>query len=159
MDIGVYPVSLVRVIAGTRAPAFTPSRAGASGVDRALAATLEFPSGLLAQLTCSFEACTHRQALIAGAQGVIETSFSNHTADASQAVLKLRVGTNKDAVDSTVQTSAVNGFLAEAESFESLVRRGPVRWAGTTPEESIDNMLTLDAIRRSARSDGAGETP
>ncbi len=160
MDIGTYPVSLARMIAKAR-----PTRVHAAaqwtggGGDRALAATLEFDSGLFAQITCSFSACLHRQALIAGSNGVIQTTYLNHTSSAAQAVLQLRVGTDKDAVDSFVQTSAVNGFLAEAEAFERLVRGGPTQWSGTTPEESIDIMLTLDAIRASARSGAAIEIP
>jgi len=160
MDVGTYPVSLVRMIARGR-----PSRAHAvaqwtsGGVDRVLAATLQFESGLFAQITCSFSTCVHRQALIAGSNGVIQTTYLNHTSAPAQAVLQLRVGTDKDAVDSTVQTSAANGFLAEAESFERLVRSGPAQWSGTTPEESIDIMLTLDAIRQSARTGSAIEIP
>jgi xylose dehydrogenase (NAD/NADP) len=160
MDIGTYPVSLARMIAKAR-----PIRVHAvaewstSGVDRALAATLEYESGLLAQITCSFNTCVHRQALIAGTHGVIQTTYLNHTSSASQAVLQLRVGTDKDAVDSIVQTSAINGFLAEANDFARLVSDGPAQWPGTTPEESIDGMLTLDAIRESARSGGTVEIP
>src|SRR5260370_74143 len=140
-----------RVAAGAQWPG--------AGAGRALAATLEFDSGLFAQIPCSFSACLHRQALIAGSNGVIQTTYLNHTSSAAQAVLQLRVGTDKDAVDSFVQTSAVNGFLAEAEAFERLVRGGPTQWSGTTPEESIDIMLTLDAIRASARSGAAIEIP
>jgi predicted dehydrogenase len=160
MDIGTYPVSLVRMIANTR-----PSRVHAvaewsgGGVDRALAATLQFESGLFAQITCSFSTCLHRQALIAGSNGVIQTTSLNHTSTVPQAAFQLRVGTDRDAVDSIVQTSPVNGFLAEAEAFERLVRSGPTQWSGTTPEESIDIMLTLDAIRTSARSGAAIEIP
>ncbi|HME40041.1 MAG TPA: Gfo/Idh/MocA family oxidoreductase [Steroidobacteraceae bacterium] len=155
MDIGVYPVSLACMIAKQR-----PARVHAvadwstSGVDRALAATLAFASGLFAQVTCSFSTCDHRQALIAGTNGVIQTTFLNHTSTPAQAVMKLRVGTGKDAVDSVVESSAVNGFLAEAESFARLVEFGPAEWSGATPEESIDIMATLQAIRESARGGG-----
>jgi xylose dehydrogenase (NAD/NADP) len=159
MDIGTYPVSLVRMIARARPIRVHSVAQWAGGVDRALAATLVFESGLFAQITCSFSTCVHRQALIAGSNGVVQTTYLNHTSTPAQAVLQLRVGTDKDAVDSTVQTSAVNGFLAEAESFERLVREGPTRWSGTTPEESIDIMLTLDAILKSARGGGTIESP
>jgi predicted dehydrogenase len=160
MDIGTYPVSLVRMVAKAR-----PIRVHAvakwtdGGVDRALAATLVFASGLFAQITCSFGTCVHRQALIAGSNGVIQTTYLNHTTAPSQAVLNVRVGTDKDAVDSIVQTSTLNGFLGEAESFERLVREGPAQWSGATPQESIDNMLTLEAILESARSGGTIEIP
>jgi xylose dehydrogenase (NAD/NADP) len=153
MDIGCYPLSLALMVARARP---TQVQAVAQwttrGVDRALAATLVFADGLLAQITCSFSTCLHRQAVIAGSNGLIDTTFLNHTSSASQAVLHLRVGTDKNAVDSVVQTSAINGFLAEAESFERLVREGPAAWTGTTPAESIDIALTLQAILDSART-------
>jgi D-xylose 1-dehydrogenase (NADP+, D-xylono-1,5-lactone-forming) len=160
MDVGSYPVSLVRMVAKSRpARVYAAAEWTASGVDRALAATLEFESGLFAQITCSFSTCLHRQALISGSSGVIQTTFLNHTYSLPQAVLQLRVGTGKDAVDTTVQTTAVNGFLAEAESFERLVRGGRAQWSGATPEESIDNMLTLNAILESARGGSKVEIP
>jgi len=159
MDVGVYPVSLAQMIAGTRPTRVHAVAHWAGGIDRTLVATLQFASGLLAQINCSFDTAPHRQALIAGSKGVIETTYMNHTSSAQQAVLRLRVGTDKDAVDSLVQTSPVNGFLAEAESLERLVRAGPAEWSGATPEESIDVMLTLEAILGSARSGAAVEIP
>jgi xylose dehydrogenase (NAD/NADP) len=155
MDVGVYPVSLARMIAGVRPIRVQAAAQWAGGVDRTLAATLHFASGLFAQINCSFDTGPHRQALIAGSKGVIETTYMNHTTSATEAVLRLRVGTDKNAVDSRVQTSPVNGFLAEAESFERLVRVGPEEWSGATPQESMDVMLTLEAILESARSGAA----
>ena len=159
MDVGVYPVSLARMIAGVRPTRVHAAAQWAGGIDRTLAATLQFASGLIAQINCSFDSGPNRQALIAGSKGVIETTYMNHTSTAQQAVLRLRVGTDKNAVDSLVQTSPVNGFLAEAESFERLVRAGPAEWSGATPEESIDVMLTLEAILGSARSGAAVDIP
>ncbi|HWX32409.1 MAG TPA: Gfo/Idh/MocA family oxidoreductase [Steroidobacteraceae bacterium] len=160
MDVGTYPVNLARMIAKARPiRVHAVAEWSASGVDRALAATLVYESGLFAQITCGFNTCVHRQALIAGTRGVIQTTYLNHTSVASQAVLQLRVGTDKDAVDSIVQSSAINGFLAEADSFARLVSEGPAEWLGTTPEESIDGMLTLEAILESARSGRTVEIP
>ncbi|MEP6884096.1 MAG: Gfo/Idh/MocA family oxidoreductase [Gammaproteobacteria bacterium] len=159
MDLGSYPVSLVRMAAKAR-----PTQVQATaqwtnrGVDRALAANLSFAGGLAAQISCSFSTCVHRQALLAGSSGVIQTTFLNHTTP-SQAVMQLRVGKDKDAVDSVVQTAAADGFLAEAESFARLVREGPAGWQGTTPDESIDIALTLEALLRSARSGTAIDIP
>jgi predicted dehydrogenase len=153
MDVGAYPVSLVRLVAKSRpAKVYAAAEWTTSGVDRAIAATLRFESGLFAQIACSFDACLHRQALISGSLGVIQTTYLNHTFGPEQAVLQLRSGTDRNAVDTTVQTSAVDGFLAEAESFERLVRGGAAHWSGATPEESMDIMLTLEAILKSARS-------
>src|ERR1700761_4229444 len=163
MDVGVYPVSLARVVAGRR-----PDRVHATahwtrgngrdgqGVDSALAATLEFPGGLLAQISCSFGSALHRQALIVGSAGVIETSFANHTSVERPGILSLRTGAGADAVNGKIENPPINGFLAEAESFQALVRGGPMHWSGATPQESIDIMMMLDALLRSARS-GASE--
>ena len=152
MDAGAYPVSLVRMVAKARPTRVHAAAHWAGGVDRTLAGTLQFASGLFAQINCSFGTGLHRQALIAGSNGVIQTTYANHTTCAAEALLKLRVGTGKDMVDSLVQTAAVNGFLAEAESFERLVRKGPAEWSGITPDESTDVMVILEALLRSARS-------
>jgi xylose dehydrogenase (NAD/NADP) len=153
MDAGTYPVSLVRMVAKER-----PSRVHAvarwsGGVDHALAATIEFASGVLAQISCSFSTSVHRQALIAGTGGVIQTPFLNHPPLDRPAQLLLKRGVAADQEFETIRVPALNGFLAEAESFAALVRTGDedARWYGPSPEESLDIVLMLEAILRSAR--------
>ena len=75
MDVGAYPVSLARMVARSRPTRVHASAHWAGGVDRTLAATLQFSSGLLAQINCSFSTCLHRHALIAGSNGVIRTTL------------------------------------------------------------------------------------
>jgi predicted dehydrogenase len=151
-DGGVYPVNLVRMIAGT-----LPSRVHAiarwtdRGVDRSLVASLEFPDGLLAQISCGFNTAVHRHALIAGENGVIETSFANHFLPDRPATLSLKRGVAWDAPTATIETPPTNGFLAEAESFSDFVGGG--RWNGTTEAESLDTLRILEAILESARRD------
>ncbi len=152
MDVGSYCVSLACMVAKAR-----PSRVSAqaqwtdSGVDRTFVATLEFPSGALAQVSCSFATAVHRQALIVGTTGILQTTFYNSPSPAAPPVLFLRRGKTWDSVAETMEVSETNGFLAEAESFVRLVREGPEHWTGVTPEESVDIMLTLEALLRSAR--------
>jgi len=153
MDAGSYPVSLVRMIAGER-----PRRASAiaqwapTGVDRTLTGLLEFPSGLMAQISCSFATARHRHAVIIGDAGMITTTFLNDTSSTLPPRLEVRRGTGYDAVRETIETATANGFLAEAEAFADLVRHGPSRWTGATPDESIDTMLALEALGESART-------
>jgi xylose dehydrogenase (NAD/NADP) len=156
LDLGTYCVSLIRMAAGTRprrvsATAIWSGPQAAGSVDRTVAATLEFDGGLLAQVTCSFDCALHRQALLVGAGGTIQTTFLNHTSAAAPGSMTLRVITDGKPVDSVVQTAEANGFLGEAESFAALVEHGPAAWNGATPAESIDIALTLEAILRSAR--------
>jgi predicted dehydrogenase len=153
MDAGTYPVSLVRLLAGERpARVFAVARWQASGVDQTLIASLEHSSGLLAQISCSLATGLHRQALIAGTAGVIQTTYPNSPPLDRPAVLTLRRGSSWDAPIETIEVPALNGFRAEADSFERLIRLGPEQWTGATPEESVDIMLTLEAILQSARA-------
>ncbi|MFL6603098.1 MAG: Gfo/Idh/MocA family protein [Steroidobacteraceae bacterium] len=152
MDAGAYPVSLVRMVAKER-----PSRVHAvahwvGGVDHALAATIEFESGVLAQISCSFRTSVHRQALIAGTGGVIQTQFLNHPPLERPAELLVKRGAAANADYERIPSAAMNGFLAEAESFAGLVQGTSSQWEGPSPEESIDIAATLAAILQSARS-------
>ena len=153
MDVGSYTVSLARMIAKER-----PKRVNAlaqwteAGVDRTLAATVEFPGGLLMQLGCSFATALHRQALIVGTEGVVQTTFFNHPSPAYPPVLLFKRGKGPEAIWETLPVPAMNGFMAEAESFEQLIRQGAAHWNGATPAESIDIILTIEALLESARS-------
>jgi D-xylose 1-dehydrogenase (NADP+, D-xylono-1,5-lactone-forming) len=152
MDAGSYPVSLVRTIAGA-APQRVSAMAqwGPSGVDVTTLATLQFPDGLLAQISCTFASARHRHAFIAGEAGSIATTYYNDTSAAFPPLLDVRRGTGWDAPREVIETAAISGFLAEAESFHDLVRFGWSRWTGATPDESIDIARTLDALAASAR--------
>jgi len=152
MDAGTYPVSLIRMVSKERPARVQAVARWASGVDHALAATLEFESGLLAQATCSFSTSAHRQALIAGTGGVIQTPFLNHPPLDRPAELLVKRGTGANKDFERIQVPAVNGFLAEAESFAALVRGSSPDWDGASPEESIDIAMTLEGILRSART-------
>lgn len=153
MDLGTYPVSLTRLVAGER-----PVRVQAlarwhrSGVDQTLVANLEHAGGLLAQISCSFCTRFHRRALIVGTAGAIETTYPNHAPVDRAPVLQLQRGLASDAVYEEIPVQASDGFRAEAESFERLIRRGAGHWTGVCPDESVDIMLTLEAILESARS-------
>jgi D-xylose 1-dehydrogenase (NADP+, D-xylono-1,5-lactone-forming) len=151
MDAGTYPVSLVRMVAKER-----PSRVSAvaewvHGVDQALAATIEFKSGLLAQISCSFRTSMHRHALIAGTDGIVQTTFLNHPPLGRPAELLLKRGVPADKDFETLHATPMNGFLAEAESFAALAQ-GTGPWNGPSPDESIDIAVTLQAMLQSARS-------
>ena len=152
MDAGCYPVSLVRTIAGE-----CPKRVHAmacwagSGVDLTMVASLEFASGLLAQVSCSFATARHRHAFIAGDGGSIGTTYFNDTSAAFPPLLEVKRGSGWDARRESIETAATNGFLAEADAFHDLVTQGRSHWTGASPQESIDIALTLEALAASAR--------
>jgi predicted dehydrogenase len=154
LDAGSYPVSLVRIAVGQ-----CPKRVSAIArfyepdVDRTLMATLDFPGGALAQISCSFTVGNHRHAVIAGDDGVLETTFLNHDRSGPPQ-LQLKRGKASTASTETIEIGAGDGFQLEAEAFARLVYGDTAAWTGATPEESIDIMATIDAIRRSAALGG-----
>jgi D-xylose 1-dehydrogenase (NADP+, D-xylono-1,5-lactone-forming) len=153
MDAGCYPVSLVRVIAGERPHrVHAVARWGDTNVDRSLVASLEFSSGLLAQVSCSFDTAMYRRAFIAGSDGIIETNYWNNTSAERAPTLTLKRGTSWTAGFETITTAAANGLRAEAEAFARLLAHGWPAWPGATEIESIDIALMLEAVARSART-------
>jgi predicted dehydrogenase len=153
MDAGCYPVSLVRTIAGERPHrVHAMAKWAASGVDLTLLASMEFPGGLLAQISCSFATLRHRHAFIAGDAGSIDTTYFNDTSTAFPPLVDVRRGSGWDAKFERIETPSGNGFFAEAESFHDLIARGWDAWTGVSPDESIDIALMLEALAASARS-------
>ncbi len=153
LDAGSYVANFVRMVAGE-----LPSRVHASahwaqsGVDRTMVATLEFRSGLLAQIACSFATAFHRRALIVGDAGSLHTTFLNSPPEGGPPTIELRQGVRATAPLETIETAGGSGFLAEAEAFWKLVAQGPAHWTGTTPQESIDTAVILEAILHSAKA-------
>ena len=147
MDLGAYPLSLIRMIAGA-APTAMQVLGGMDpgGVDSTAMATLQFASGMLAQASCSFDAAVHRQALIAGEDGVIETSYANHTSADMPPALVIRRGRDNRDIRETIVADAVNGFLAESEAFADYVAGQP--WNGISERESIDVAAMLETLRQ-----------
>jgi D-xylose 1-dehydrogenase (NADP+, D-xylono-1,5-lactone-forming) len=152
-DAGSYAISLVRLAVGER-----PSRVVATsqfdenGVDLTTVAMLEFPSGVLAQISCSFATAFHRHASIAGDDGLIETTYLNHPPVGGAPVVSLRRGIVSGTPFETIEVEPGNGFFYEAESFARLVAGDPAGWNGATEAESMDILLTIDAAWESIRS-------
>jgi xylose dehydrogenase (NAD/NADP) len=155
LDAGSYPVSLVRVLAKSRPNRVqAAARWGDNVLDRTLVATIDFDSGVLAQISCSFATGFHRHALIAGDDGIIETDYTNHAWPGGPPLIRLRRGLGNRTPYEVIETLGTDGFLAEADSFKKLVSEEENCWSGATPDESLDIAATLDAIAQSARADG-----
>jgi xylose dehydrogenase (NAD/NADP) len=153
MDAGSYAVSFVRVMAGERPTRVqATARWGETRVDTTVVATLEFASGLLAQVMSSFSTAYHRHAQIAGETGILESLYLNHPPIGGAPLVTIRRGELAAGTLETHTAEGGNGFRFEAESFARLVAGEPGAWTGVTPEESIDIAATLAAILESART-------
>jgi predicted dehydrogenase len=155
LDAGTYSMSFVRLAAG-EAPtrALAVARNTTTGVDQTVAALLEFPSGIFAQMTSSLSTAGHRHAVVVGDQGVVETSYSNHGPAAGSLSLRIKRGVANTVPFDTEEVPGGDGFFAEAESFANMVRLGASHWNGATEAESVDTVRALEAIAASARTGG-----
>jgi len=161
LDAGTYSMSLIRLAVGERpARVHALGKIGPSGVDLTVAATLQFPSGAVAQLGCSMATAGHRHATVVGDLGVIETSFSNHAPyEGDTLPLRIKRSPANPAPFETLTLPATDGFRAEAESFARMVRLGPQHWNGASEAESVDVALALEAIAVSLREERWVDVP
>lgn len=151
LDAGCYAVSLARLVAGQRpVSVLAQARWGDSGVDMALTGTVHYEGGVVAQVACAMDTAPHRQALVMGSAGVIETDYLNHTSAARPGHLRLRRGAGWESPVEAQSYEAGNGFRLEAEHFARQVMEPSFR-DGTDTQLSLDNMATLEALLRSAR--------
>lgn len=161
LDIGSYPLSLVRLVMGC-----APSRVSAeatwadSGVDLSMSATLHFPDGRRAQIACAIDIGYLRHAVIAGSQGTIEAEFLNHTGDGSgtspfgygPSLLRVRRGVANTVPWDTIDSPHGSGFRFAAEAFAKVVREGDREAIDRALQASLDLAATLEAIQRSAKA-------
>ena len=160
LDAGSYPMSLIRLVMGS-APQRVVAHANwtSGGVDMSTVATLLYEDGRRAQLSCAMDMAFYRHASIVGTEGVIETDYFNHTADAASthpwgylpSRLNLRRGLPNTVPFEPVHSATGSGFRFAAEAFARLVQEQDFAAAARAAAASLDIARTLEAIARSAR--------
>ncbi len=155
LDAGTYAMSFVSLVLKERPTrVLALAKYSESDVDQTIAATLDFASGAMAQITCSFARAGYRHAVVIGEEGVIETSYSNHAPQPDGLSLRIRRTRAQIAPFETLAVDGGDGFRLEAESFVEMIRKGPAHWNGASEACSIDTVLALQAIAESGRSGG-----
>ena len=153
LDAGTYAMSMLRLVAGERPTrVMATARNTKTGVDQTVAALVEFPSGLIGQLSSSMSTSFHRHAIMVGEKGVIETGYSNHAPPAGTLSVRVKRGVPNTVPFEIEDLPGGDGFRAEGESFARMVRLGAPEWNGASEAESIDVVLALQAIAASAKS-------
>ncbi|WP_129642647.1 Gfo/Idh/MocA family protein [Peristeroidobacter agariperforans] len=152
LDAGCYPVSLIRQITGARPTRVTATAQWHRGVDQTLAATLEFASGTIAQLSCSFASGLVRTAVIAGSDGIIETDYSNHTIRSPAPTFGLRRGSDWRRPTEAIAVPREDGFRLEIDAFAAMIDGSERDRHAARRAASIDVAWTLEAILARARA-------
>ena len=147
-DLGCYNIHHARFVAGA-----DPVRVHASGqigevsgVDESVAALLEFPGGLTAQLSLTFRYFNSQVAEIYGESGYlrIERAWNNEN---SPTVLEAEF---KDGGRARYDFAPVDQFALQlAHTLECLEKGTPHR---ISPGNSLGNMRTIDAVFAAIKS-------
>ena len=143
-DVGCYPVSYARLLAGEPLAVTAQAVRHETGIDMAVAGTLLFPDDVVGVFDCGFGAHFRTFVEIAGTEGVItlETPFK----PGAEAPVRLTRGDE-------VQTLIVAGeplYLGEVQDLEAAALDGrPTR---VTLADSRGNIATLVALHDAART-------
>ncbi len=158
LDVGGYPVSMARLLAGAaqgRAFSDPVEVAGAAhlhpdeGVDLHAAATLRFGDGVVAQVACGVSLELENVVRVHGSAGwllVPEPWFAGSAGGATRLVLHRR-GRDPE----TIMVPAAQGLYAyEADEFAAAVRAGRAEVAAMSWSDTLGNMAVLDSWRAAA---------
>lgn len=160
LDIGSYPLSLVRLVMGC-----APRRVSAdatwanTGVDLSMMATLHYADGRRAQIACAMDIGYVRRAVIAGSHGTIEAEFLNHTGDGpgqppfgyGPSPLRVRRGVANTVPWEAIERPRGSGFRFAAEAFAKVVREEDQGALDRAAQASLDLAATMQALLESAR--------
>jgi D-xylose 1-dehydrogenase (NADP+, D-xylono-1,5-lactone-forming) len=154
-DVGCYPVSLARRIAGEE-----PDGVGAfarfdeRGVDRTFIGQMHFPGGLLAQFDCGFAVPDRERVEIVGSDAtlVLESPFLP-TPDGPPPVVTLRRGRDQTPVD----VRSTDQYQAEVEDLTAAILDGtPPRLDLAFSRGSIATLVDLDTAARAHLGSATG---
>ena len=156
LDIGGYCVSLARLVAGVAAgkPFEDPHEVlgkacfAPTGVDTLATALLTFPSGIVAQLSCSITLMQDNVVRIFGSKGRIEVRSpwfcSGRQGGRSVIFVQLDSGESEEV---SIETDAWL-YAIEADVFAASARAGQAQWPAMSPADTFGNMRTLDRWRQ-----------
>ncbi|HUJ42801.1 MAG TPA: Gfo/Idh/MocA family oxidoreductase [Opitutaceae bacterium] len=155
LDVGCYPVSLARLVAGAaegRPFADPVSVTGAgwlhpeTGVDVYAAATLKFANGIVAQVACGIGLDQDNSARIYGSEGWLHVPVPwAPCRDGGTATIALhRRGA---VVPQEILITAPPLFALEADAFAAALAAGQREAPPVTLADTLGNMATLDQWR------------
>jgi len=158
LDVGGYPVSMARLIAGAAAgkPFLEPEKVagvahlGQSGVDEWASAVLKFPNEIIAEVSCSIMAQQDNVLRIIGSQGRIEVKDFWFASGHKGGVGKIEIFRNGE--QETIEVKEDRWLYSfEADAAGDAIRAGEkeFRSPGMSWADSINNLKVLDQWRAS----------
>jgi len=168
MDVGCYPVSICRLIAGAidgkgYADPISVNGCGErveTGVDGTAAATLKFDNGLVAQIACSVQAGLDNRVVIYGSGGriVVSNPWQTNRGEAEPGVIEIQKNGEVERVE--VQADRTS-FAYEADTVAQTIAAGGQQVSAPAMSwgDTLGNIATLDQWRAGAGVVFPDETP
>ncbi|RUW86264.1 aldo/keto reductase [Mesorhizobium sp. M1E.F.Ca.ET.063.01.1.1] len=158
LDVGGYPVSMARLIAGAAAgqPFLEPDKVvgaahlGQSGVDEWASALLHFPGGIVAEVSCSISLNQDNVLRIFGTKGHIEVPnfwFAGGNRDVGPGRIDVvRSGGTRETI-SLDEKRHLYSFEVDAAGEAILAGRHEFAWPGMSWADSLGTLRVLDKWR------------
>lgn len=143
LDVGVYCISAARLLAGEPRSVTAQQLVGATGVDGAFVATMQFDSSVLAHFDSAIHLPDRSHLEVVGSLGSITVSDPWHCADP-----RLTVRRGRTATDEPVRRA--DSYQLELEEFGRAVRSKPNRLLGR--DDALGQARAVDALFRAAES-------
>jgi len=158
LDVGGYPVSMVRMIAGTvdGKPFAEPEKVagaahlGQSGVDEWASAVLKFANGIVAEVSCSIMAAQDNVLRIIGSEGRIEVKDFWFAAGHKGGTGRIDI-VKGDKVETIELPEDRWLYSFEVDAAGEAIRQGRHEFAapGMTWSDSLGNLRVMDQWRAS----------
>lgn len=156
LDVGCYPVSMARLVAGAAEgrPFADPvkvtgaGKLGETGVDEWAAGVLQFASGIIAQVSTGIRAQLDNSLVVFGSKGRLEVA-NPWTGDRVDAVNGAVTIVTRDGETVHPCPAGVTSFALEAEAVARAIRSGKTELGapGMNWADSLGNLATLDRWR------------
>ncbi|MBZ9716855.1 aldo/keto reductase [Mesorhizobium sp. AD1-1] len=161
LDVGGYPVSMVRLIAGAAVgkPFSEPDKVvgtahlGQSGVDEWASALLHFPGGIVAEVSCSISLSQDNVLRILGTKGRIEVPdfwFAGGNRDVGLGRIDVIASDGTRQTISVDEKRHVYSFEVDAAGEAILAGGQEFAWPGMAWAESLGTLRVLDKWRAAA---------
>jgi predicted dehydrogenase/aryl-alcohol dehydrogenase-like predicted oxidoreductase len=170
LDVGGYPVSMARLIAGAAAgqPFAEPDKVagvahlGQSGVDEWASALLHFPGGVVAEVSCSISLNQDNVLRILGTKGRIEVPdfwFAGGNRDVGLGRIDVISADGKRETISVDEKRHVYSFEVDAAGDAILGGSQEFAWPGMSWADSLGTLRVLDKWRAAAGLEYEVEKP
>lgn len=144
LDVGVYCVSVARLLAGEPRSVTAQQVSDPTGVDGALVGTMEFAASAMSHFDCGIHLPDRSHLEVVGSLGTIDVSDPWHCADPELTL------TLQGEAPRVVRVGRANSYQLELEEFGRAVRRQPNKLLGRV--DAVGQARTVDALFRAAET-------